>query len=105
MAAFNSLAYSNELVSAGVSRAQADVHANVLHRVYDDNHQQYATTNDFNDLKVQLQLIEVAVRKLTTSINSLVISQKFIIWICGTLAALCVGTMGIGIPVVFHSIK
>jgi len=47
MIMFNSLSYATKLVDAGVPREQAEVHAQVLQGVYEQEHEQYATKADF----------------------------------------------------------
>ena len=46
MALFNPLSYVVELEAAGVSRQQAQVHAQTLQQVYHEEHRQYATKAD-----------------------------------------------------------
>ncbi len=50
MANFKSLSYVIQLEAAGVSRQQAQVHAQMLQQVYDEEHSQYATKADLQCL-------------------------------------------------------
>jgi len=62
MSTFNSLSVATRLVDAGVPRDQAEVHAQVLQSVYDEEHDKYATKADFlqlsHDVKLQINHLE-----------------------------------------------
>jgi predicted RNase H-like nuclease (RuvC/YqgF family) len=68
MIMFNSLSYATKLVDAGVPREQAEVHAQVLQGVYEQEHEQYATKADFivlsNEVKAQIDQLEVQTGRL-----------------------------------------
>ncbi len=65
---FNSLSYATQLVNAGVPREQAEVHAQVLQGVYEQEHEQYATKADFlvmrNEVTTQIEQLETKTDRL-----------------------------------------
>ena len=68
MSMFNSLSYATKLVDAGVPREQAEVHAQVLQGVYEQEHEQYATKADFivmrNEVGARIDQLEVKTDRL-----------------------------------------
>ena len=75
MSTFNSLSYATQLVNAGVPREQAEVHAQVLQHVYDEEHQQYATKADFialsSAVKLQIHQLEIKTDRIETKTDQL----------------------------------
>ena len=75
MSTFNSLSYATQLVNAGVPREQAEVHAQVLQQVYDEEHQQYATKADFvalsSAVKLQIHQLEIKTDRIETKTDQL----------------------------------
>ena len=55
MTLFNPLSYVVELEAAGVSRQQAQVHAQTLQLVYHEEHRQYATKADLLQVSATLE--------------------------------------------------
>ena len=179
MGTFNSLLYATKLVNTGVPRDQAEVHAQVLQDVYDEEHKQYATKADFATLssdmraqiiqldiktdriaaktdqlevkidqvelkmgqvetrmgqvetrmgqvetrmgqveekiiqiEIKLSCLQIAVEQLkdqfarfNTELSVLKTSCKYILWIGGGLATLCVSTLGLCIAMFLHTLK
>jgi len=75
---FNSLSYVTQLVNAGLPREQAEVHAQVLQSVYEQEHEQYATKADFivmrNEVAAHIDKLEdntVRLDKITDEIAGL----------------------------------
>jgi len=72
---FNSLSYATQLVNAGVPRAQAEVHAQVLQGVYEQEHEQYATKADFlvmrNEVTTQIEQLETKTDRLEAKTDRL----------------------------------
>ena len=79
MSTFNSLSYATELVKAGLSREQAEVHAHALQNVYDEEHQQYATKADFVALSsavtLQIHQLEIKTDRIETKTDQLEIKM------------------------------
>lgn len=75
MSTFNSLSYATQLVAAGLPREQAEVHANALQNVYDEEHQQYATKADFvalsSAVKLQIHQLEIKTDRIETKTDQL----------------------------------
>lgn len=141
MSTFNSLSCAKQLVDAGVPRPQAEVHAQLLQSLYDEEHNQYATKTDFvimsNDLRSQIKQVEAKTDhlevKLTqveaklsadifeiktsmaecknefsifrTEMSALRTSHKYILWINGGMATVCLAALGICIPLVLHTLR
>lgn len=148
MSTFNSLSHARQLEAAGVPRTQAEVHAQLLQSLYDEEHKQYATKTDFvmlsNDMKSQLKQVEAKTdhleEKLTqvevkldqvevklsadisaiktsmvecknefanfrTEMSALRTSHKYILWINGGMATVCLTALGLCIPLVLHTLK
>ncbi len=141
MSTFNSLSHARQLEAAGVPRSQAEVHAQLLQSLYDEEHKQYATKTDFimlsNDMKSQLKQVEAKTdhleEKLTqvevklsadisaiktsmaecknefanfrTEMSALRTSHKYILWINGGMATVCLTALGLCIPLVLHTLK
>ena len=142
MGQFNSLSYATKLVNAGVPRPQAEVYAQALQEVVDQEHGQYATKADFivlsHEVKTQIdQLKATTIRledktdrlehktsqfeiKITADIANLQCSMetkideckrefsglradvavltnshKYVLWVGGGLATLCLGVFGL----------
>ncbi len=72
---FNSLSYATQLVNAGVPREQAEVHAQVLQGVYEQEHEQYATKADFivmrNEVTTQIEQLETKTDRLEAKADRL----------------------------------
>ena len=72
---FNSLSYATQLVNAGVPREQAEVHAQVLQGVYEQEHEQYATKADFlvmrNEVTTQIEQLETKTDRLEAKTDRL----------------------------------
>ena len=147
MSMFNSLSYATKLVDAGVPREQAEVHAQVLQGVYEQEHEQYATKadfilmrnevtahiaklevntarldnitaeisslktmmdgckNEFTTLRNEFTTVRTDIAALTSSNQVLTNSHKYILWIGGGLATMCVSVLGLCVPVLLLNIK
>jgi chromosome segregation ATPase len=75
MSTFNSLSYATQLVATGLPREQAEVHANALQNVYDEEHKQYATKADFvalsSAVKLQIHQLEIKTDRIETKTDQL----------------------------------
>ena len=75
MKTFNSLSYATQLVATGLPREQADVHANALQNIYDEEHKQYATKADFialsSAVKLQIHQLEIKTDRIETKTDQL----------------------------------
>lgn len=155
MRSFNSLSYATQLIQAGVPRDQAEVHAQVLQNIYDEEHKQYATKNDFiqlsHDVKLQMNQLEIKTNQLETKIDHVEIkivevetkivevekklsreisglktsidqckdeflnfrsdlsvlktSHRYMVWIGGGLATICLSVLGLCISMFMHTVK
>lgn len=148
MGTFNSLLYATKLVNTGVPRDQAEVHAQVLQNIYDEEHKQYATKNDFiqlsHDVKLQMNQLEIKTNQLETKIDHVDIkivevekklsceisglkttidqckdeflnfrsdlsvlktSHRYMVWIGGGLATICLSVLGLCISMFMHTVK
>lgn len=161
MSMFNSLSYATKLVDAGVPREQAEVHAQVLQGVYEQEHEQYATKadfilmrnevsahiaklevntarldnitaeisslktmmdgcknefttlrtefttlrNEFTTVRTEFSTLRTDIATLTSSNQVLTNSHKYILWIGGGLATMCVSVLGLCVPVLLHNMK
>ena len=80
MSTFNSLSYATQLVNAGLPREQAEVHANALQNLYDEEHQQYATKADFvafsSAVKLQIHQLEVKTDRIETKTDQLEVKMN-----------------------------
>jgi hypothetical protein len=103
MTLFKPLSYVVELEAAGVSRQQAQVHAQALQQVYHEEHRQYATKADLLQVSATLEAkisTEIAGVKtliadckkdfieFRADVSSLKTSNKYLIWIGGGIATL-----------------
>lgn len=141
MGKFNSLLLVAKLESAGVPRYQAEVHAQALQDIYDQEHQQYATKADFlvfnQQIKSQLEQLDIKTDRLDEKITQIEMkvtseikdlkhtvdeiktefsgfrsemtmlrtSHKYMLWVCGGVATMCMSMIAMFIPVFLHSIK
>ena len=75
MSTFNSLSYATQLVATGLPREQAEVHANTLQNIYDEEHKQYATKADFvalsSAVKLQIHQLEIKTDRIETKTDQL----------------------------------
>lgn len=121
MSMFNSLSYAIKLVNAGVPREQAEVHAQVLQGVYEQEHEQYATRTDFIILSNQVRVQTDQLTELKTSVEQckneiaecknefvnfrsdilmLKNSHKYLLWIGGVVATMCLSVFGLSVSTI-----
>jgi chromosome segregation ATPase len=67
---FNSLSYATKLVDAGVPREQAEVHAQVLQGVYEQEHEQYATKTDFIKITDEIAGLKTTINECKNQFSS-----------------------------------
>jgi len=120
MATFNSLSYVIQLEAAGVSRQQAQVHAQVLQQVYDEEHSQYPTKSDLQCLsnslenKISREIAGVKVviddckkdfAEFRADVASLKTSNKYLLWIGCGIATLCASAIAMCVSMFLYSLK
>ena len=67
---FNSLSYATKLVDAGVPREQAEVHAQVLQGVYEQEHGQYATKTDLIKITDEIADLKTTINECKSQFSS-----------------------------------
>jgi len=120
MTLFNPLSYVVELEAAGVSRQQAQVHAQTLQQVHHEEHRQYATKADLLQLSATLEakistevlgvrtLIDDCKRDFTefrADVASLKTSNKYLLWIGGGIATLSASAIAMCLSMFLYSLK
>jgi hypothetical protein len=117
---FNPLSYALQLEAAGVSRHQAQVHAQVLQNVYDEEHRQYPTKADMFEMNRRLEekfsfeiagvkgLIDGCKKEMTevrADVASLKTSNKYLLWIGGGLATFSASSTAMCLTMLMQSLK
>jgi hypothetical protein len=121
MTLFNPLSYVVELEAAGVSRQQAQVHAQTLQQVYHEEHRQYATKADLLQVSATLEAkisTEIAGVKtliddckkdfieFRADVSSLKkTSNKYLLWIGGGIATLSASAIAMCLSMSLYSLK
>ena len=120
MTLFNPLSYVVELEAAGVSRQQAQVHAQALQQVYHEEYRQYATKADLLQVSATLEakisseisgvktLIDGCKKDFTefrTDVASLKTSNKYLLWIGGGIATLSASAIAMCLSMFLSSLK
>ena len=109
-----------ELEAAGVSRQQAQVHAQTLQQVYHQEHRQYATKADLLQVSATLEakisseisgvktLIDGCKKDFTefrTDVASLKTSNKYLLWNGGGIATLSASAIAMCLSMFLSSLK
>jgi predicted nuclease with TOPRIM domain len=130
MTMFNSLAYATKLVNAGLPRAQAEVHAQELQEVLERECGQYATKADLialgSEVKAEIKQLEEKTDRLEAKtgrleakidgciaefaglradVTVLTSSHKFVLWIGGGVATMCLSVFGLMVTTLWPSLK
>jgi hypothetical protein len=120
MTLFNPLSCVVELEAAGVSRQQAQVHAQTLQEVYHERHRQYATKADLLQVSATLEAkisTEIAGVKtlideckknfieFRADVSSLKTSNKYLLWIGGGIAMLSASAIAMCLSIFLYSLK
>mgnify|MGYP000072366872 CR=1 FL=1 len=110
---FNSLSCVIQLEAAGVSRQQAQVHAQMFQQVYDEEHSQYATKADlqclsnFLENKISSEIADCKkdITEIRADVASIKIALKYMLWIGGGISTMCASAIGVCVTMFLYSLK